>query len=47
MWLNSYVGSEIRADIHRYYKFPDRLFLGSPERLEMLKRALEGLPPSP
>jgi len=47
MWLNSYVGSEIRADIHRCYKFPDRLFLGSPERLELLKRAIEGPPPSP
>jgi len=47
MWLNSYVGSEIRADIHRSYRFPDRLFLGSPARLEMLKRALEGLPPGP
>ncbi len=44
MWLNSYQGSEILADIHRYCKFPDQLFLGSGQRRQMLRLAIEGPP---
>ncbi len=36
LWLNSYVGSEILADITRYYRFPDDLFAGS----DALRKAL-------
>jgi spermidine synthase len=46
MSLNSYIGSEILADISRYYRFPSNLFLGSDQRRQMLKFALEGPPPS-
>jgi spermidine synthase len=42
--LNSYIGSEILADIDRYYRFPTNLFLGSEQRRHMLKLALEGQP---
>ncbi|MGA2657161.1 MAG: fused MFS/spermidine synthase [Verrucomicrobiota bacterium] len=37
LWLNSYVGSEILADISRHYRFPDNLFVGS----EQIKQALK------
>ncbi len=40
MWLNSYVGTEILSGILQYYRFPDGVFVGSEERLQMLKRAL-------
>jgi spermidine synthase len=43
--LNAYLGSEILADIRRYYRFPTNLFVGSDQRRQMLKLALEG-PPS-
>jgi spermidine synthase len=36
-WLNSYVGSEILAEITRHYKFPDNLFLGSAQTKQALK----------
>jgi spermidine synthase len=42
--LNSYRGSEILAGIRRYYRFPDKLFLGSHSRIQTLKYALEGPP---
>jgi len=43
--LNSCLGSEILADIGHYYSFPTNLFVGSAQRRQMLKFALEGPPP--
>jgi spermidine synthase len=37
MWLNSHFGSEILADITRYYRFPDNLFVGSDQIKQALK----------
>jgi len=37
MSLNSYIGSEILADISRYYKFPEKVFLCSQQRRQMLE----------
>ena len=37
MWLNSYIGSTILADIVRYYRFPDNLFVGSDTSKQALK----------
>ena len=36
-WLNSYVGSEILAEIARHYEFPDNLFVGSAQIKQALK----------
>jgi spermidine synthase len=47
MWLNSYMGSEILAEVRRHYRFPDGLFVGSPARVQRLKYAIEGPPPGP
>jgi len=44
--LNSYIGSELVADISRHYRFPDGLFRGSDQRRKMLRFALEGPPPT-
>jgi spermidine synthase len=41
MSLNSIQGTAIFAEILRYYEFPDRLFLGSDDRVGALKEALE------
>jgi spermidine synthase len=40
--FNSYQGSEILADIQRYYRFPDQLFVGANPRTKMLRFAIEG-----
>jgi spermidine synthase len=37
LWLNSYVGPEILADITRYYRFPDNLFVGPDQIKQALK----------
>jgi len=42
LYLNSYVGSEILADIARHYKFPDNLFVGSAEMKQALKARHSG-----
>jgi spermidine synthase len=46
MWLNSYEGSRIMAQIRRYRQFPEQLFVGSETRTKMLRLALGGRPPS-
>jgi spermidine synthase len=46
MWFNASMGSEILAQIHSYYRFPDHLFRGSVARRQTLKYALEGPPPA-
>ncbi len=38
--LNHYVGTQILGSILEHYRFPDRTFVGSPERLRELKSAL-------
>jgi spermidine synthase len=40
MWLNSYIGTAILDDLLRYYRFPDRVFVGSDATVEALKQAL-------
>jgi spermidine synthase len=40
MWLNSYIGTAILTDILRFYRFPDRVFVGSEERITAMKQAL-------
>ncbi len=42
MGFNSFLGSEILGEITRYYKFPENLFVGSEERLQLLKVRLNG-----
>ncbi len=37
MWLNSNMGERTLSTIRAYYRFPDRTFVGSPERIEALK----------
>jgi spermidine synthase len=37
MWLNSNMGERTLASIRAYYRFPDKTFVGSPERIEVLK----------
>jgi spermidine synthase len=41
MSLNSNVGDEIVSSILAYYRFPDQTFVGSPEGINALKRALD------
>ena len=41
MWLNSNMGEQILAGILAYYRFPDQTFVGSPEGVQALKRALD------
>jgi spermidine synthase len=41
MSLNSYIGTDILNDIMRDYKFPGNIFLGSDERKQALKEAIE------
>jgi spermidine synthase len=38
MWLNSNLGEQTLASIRAYYRFPDRTFVGSPERIRTLKQ---------
>jgi spermidine synthase len=40
MWLNSNMGQEVLSGILAHYRFPDRTFVGSPERIRALRRAL-------
>jgi spermidine synthase len=40
MWLNSSLGERILAGILAHYRFPDQTFVGSPEVIQDLKRAL-------
>jgi spermidine synthase len=41
MSLNTYIGDGILTSILAHYKFPDKTFVGSPERIQALKQALE------
>jgi spermidine synthase len=41
MWLNMSMGERILASILAYYRFPEQTFIGSPERVESLKRVLD------
>ena len=41
MSLNSDMGERILSSILAYYRFPDRTFVGSPERIQALKQALD------
>jgi len=41
MSFNSNMGIQILSSILAYYRFPDQTFVGSPEALDALKRALE------
>jgi len=41
MWLNFYIGTEILSNILAHYRFPDELFVGSPEQVQALQRALQ------
>ena len=47
MALNSYLSSEILSDIHRYYKFPEALFVGSDALRKALRISLEGVEVAP
>ncbi len=40
MWLNTNVGQQILAGIFSNYRFPDRTFVGSKDRIQALKQAL-------
>jgi len=40
MWLNTYMGTAILDGILHNYKFPDQVFIGSEERVQMMKQAL-------
>lgn len=39
MWLNSYMGTAILDGILQYYRFPAQVFVGSGERIQMMKQA--------
>jgi spermidine synthase len=43
MWLNSYKEDEILSSILKYYRFPDKTFVGSPARIQALKDALKAV----
>jgi len=38
---NNFIGSEIVDDIRRFYRFPNDIFIGSTQRLQMLKLAFD------
>ncbi len=38
MWLNTNVGHQTLSGIRAYYRFPDQTFVGSPERISVLKQ---------
>ena len=38
MWLNSNMGERTLSSIRAYYRFPDQTFVGSPERIRVLKQ---------
>ena len=37
MWLNSSMGEQILGGIRSHFRFPEQTFVGSPERVRMLK----------
>ena len=41
MALNSYMQAEILTGIFKYYKFPEGVFIGSQQRIQEMKLALE------
>jgi spermidine synthase len=41
MGLDSYIGEQILSSILAHYRFPDQVFVGSPEALDELKQALD------
>ena len=41
MSFNSFMGDAILHGILSHYRFPDRTFVGSPERIDALKQALD------
>ena len=41
MGLNSYMSEQILSSILEYYRFPDQIFVGSPESVDALKQALD------
>jgi spermidine synthase len=41
MWLNSYMSDQILSSILAYYRFPDDMFVGSPETIAALKDKLD------
>jgi spermidine synthase len=41
MWLNSYIGEQILSSILAHYRFPDEIFVGSPEGVHALEQALD------
>ena len=42
MWFNSYMSADIRAQIRRYYRFPDGLFVGTEASVNTLRSRLSG-----
>ena len=40
MYFNSYLSTTILQNILSYYRFPEDLFVGSPQNIEILKQAL-------
>ncbi len=40
MWLNTYKAKEILENILQHYRFPEQMFVGSPENVQALKAAL-------
>jgi spermidine synthase len=43
MWLNSYIGTAILDGILQHYRFPDQMFVGSEQNLQMMRQALTEL----
>jgi spermidine synthase len=41
MWLNTFEGTRTLAEITRHYRFPDPLFAGPDEQLQLLRKAIE------
>jgi spermidine synthase len=40
-WLNTYMEATILSNIFKYYEFPNKVFIGSPDRIAALKEALQ------
>jgi spermidine synthase len=41
MWLNSYLGTQILNGILQYYTFPDDVFTGSDDQIQLLRQQLD------
>jgi len=41
MSVNSYMATEILNGILRYYRFPEDIFTGSPQRVQEMRMALQ------